>query len=154
MLKCAKLQNYTIFYPQRMLICVADFFFCCPVNFPMAQESFPKRRVNRKCKIGLFFWRTLLLVFQSSAFVSVYCWFSSVFLQSFYLWNHRSWLYDCIFSWWAAIYSRQCLDVSHLMLNFARDSDSLETRCVSFAAVFRHQWVQVRVRSASLRRAV
>ena len=59
-----------------------------------------------------------------------------------------------IFSWWAAIYSRQCLDVSHLMLNFARDSDSLETRCVSFAAVFRHQWVQVRVRSASLRRAV
>jgi len=59
-----------------------------------------------------------------------------------------------IFSRWAAIYSRQCLDVSHLMLNFARDSDSLETRCVSFAAVFRHQWVQVRVRSASLRRAV
>ena len=37
-----------------------------------------------KCKIRLFFCRTLLLVFQTSAFVWVYCRFSSVCLQSFY----------------------------------------------------------------------
>ena len=34
-------------------------------------------------KIRLFFCRTLLLVFQTSAFVSVYCWFSSAYSLPF-----------------------------------------------------------------------
>ena len=37
-----------------------------------------------KCKIRLSFCRTLLLVFQTLVFAWVYCWFSSVYSQSFY----------------------------------------------------------------------
>ena len=61
-----------------------------------------------KCKIRLFFWRTLLLVFQTLVFAWVYCWFSSVYSLSFYLWNHRSWLV------WELLLSGKSLDAANL----------------------------------------
>ena len=64
----------------------------------MAKVAIKNVESTGKCKIGLFVWRTLILVFLTSVFVWVNCWFSSIYSQSFYLWNYRSWLFGNILS--------------------------------------------------------
>ena len=79
-------------------------FFCNTLTKTMDKNkgrptSLPVESTG-KCKIRLFFWRTQLLVFQTSAFVCVYCWYSSVCSTSFYLWDHRNWLTGECAVWW------------------------------------------------------
>ena len=55
-------------YPSRGFSCANINNYCRPEKCYTA-------------KISLFFWRTLLLAFQTLVLVRVYCWFSSVYSQ-------------------------------------------------------------------------
>ena len=53
-----------------------------------------------KCKIRLFAWKTLLLVFQTWVYCQCLLLIFSVCSTSFYLWDHRNWLTGEYTVWW------------------------------------------------------
>ena len=67
--KIAKVEHVAGFDPKT------GYYACSKDDKRHVRFGNTLRRVNRQVQIRLFAWKTLLLVFQTSAFVCVYCWF-------------------------------------------------------------------------------